>query len=235
MVAVVGLVALIIGGLWAAALGPFASHPQPLAVVPFPADEYPDEAERLPLSDVAALSSAPAADGRTFTPDHLVDDDPVTAWRGDATALPEGTDQMVDLLLEEPAWVSELVVANGDHRDAEAYGDSGRLQRVDLRFDGDLVVAATLLDRGRSEQVVRLDEPLLTTAVRLELVRSLPGVSHDDPALSAIELRGHPADEEHAALARERAEERPAADAVTVTGSPRGTRLLPWSRERQPS
>jgi len=227
VLAAAGLIALITAGLVIAELGPFASRPAPLDVVPFPAAEYPDEVEGLPLSDVAALSSAPDADGRAFTPDHMVDDDPQTAWRGDAAALPEGADQTIDLLLEEPAWVSEIVVANGDHHDAAAYEDSGRVQWVDLRFDGDLVVAATLLDQGRSSQVVRLEEPLLTTAVRLELVHSVPGVTHDDPALSAIALRGHPAEEGHAELARQRAEERPAADAVTVTASSRGEGLLP--------
>ncbi len=230
VVAVVALIALITAGLAVAELGPFASHPPPLEVVAFPAAEYPEVVERLALSDVAALSSAPDADGRSFTPDHMVDDDPATAWRGDAAALPEGADQTVDLLLEAPAWVSELVVANGDHHGADAYEDSGRAQRVDLRFDGDLVVAATLLDRGRAPQVIRLEEPLLTTSVRLEMVHSVPGATHDEPALSMIALRGHPAGEQHAGLARERAEERPAADAITVTQS-RGGGLLPWRRD----
>ncbi len=225
-----GLIALITAGLAVAELGPFASQPRPLDVVPFPAGEYPEAAERLALSDVAALSSAPAADGRDFTPDRMVDDDPATAWRGDAATLPEGADQTIDLLLEEPAWVSELVVANGDHHDAEAYEDSGRAQRVDLRFDGDLVVAATLLDQGRSPQILRLEEPMLTTSVRLEMVHSVPGTTHDEPALSTIAVRGHLADGPHAALARERAEERPAADVVTVTQSSGRDWLRPWAR-----
>ncbi len=231
MLAAAGLIALITAGLAVAQLGPFANRPQPLDVVPFPAAEYPEEVERLTLSDVAALSSAPAADGRAFTPDRMVDDDPGTAWRGEDASLPEGADQTIDLLLEAPAWVSELVVANGDHHDAEAYEDSGRAQRVDLRFDGDLVVAATLLDQGRSPQIIRLEEPMLTTSVRLEMVHSVPGTTHDEPALSAIALRGHPAAEQHAALAGERAEERPAADAVTVTQSSRGDWLRPWGRD----
>lgn len=215
-VAALVVVAAITAALAWLEAGPFASPEDPLAVVPFPAERYPEEAGRIELTDIGTLTSAAPEGDRIFLPDRMVDDDPATAWRGEATALPEGLDETIDLTLDQPAWVRSLVIANGDHLDAAAYEASGRVQRLEVWADGDLFVAVTLLDLGRQPQVVTLPEPLLTTALRLVLVDILPGVVHPDPAFAALEVRGHVADAEDAALARERAEQRPALGALVA-------------------
>lgn len=218
-----GLLAVgtVVGGLILGELGPFAPEEGPLEPVAFPADRYPSDPEPLPLASVATVTSREPADGRTFSPEAMVDGDPASAWHGDAAELPSGTDEKLDVFFEEPVWLHAIVVANGDHADADAYAQAGRLQAIAVRFDGATVIEATLLDLGRELQRIEFQEPVLTTAVRLEDLEVVAGTQRADPAVSRLEFEGFPADEEDAALAEERAEERPAAGAITVTeGSP---------------
>lgn len=235
LTAVIVVMVAITIGLALAELGPFAVEDAPLPPVAFPAGRYPQLPESLELSGVATLTSAPPAGDRVFSPDRMVDGDPTTAWRAAAPSRPADTDETVDVLLAAPAWVTSLVISNGDHHDATAYEASGRVQRAALRFDGDVLVGATLLDLGRQRQLIALDTPVLTTAVRLSLVEVLPGVRSQDPALSSIEVRGHAADAADSALAQDRAAERPAAGPL-VTSTPGPTRpVLPWARDAQGS
>lgn len=235
VLAVVAVVGAVIAGLAVAELGPFAPREEPLELVTFAAERYPAPPEVLELDGVATLTSAAPADDRVFSPDRLVDTDPRTAWRADAAARPPDTDETIDLLLAAPAWVTGIAISNGDQYDASAYEANGRVQRLELHFDGGLVIGATLLDLGRQRQLIELDEPMLTTAVRLSVVGVLPGVRFEAPALSAIEVRGHPADDQDAALALERADRRPASGAL-VTSAPSGGRAtLPWGRRGQGS
>jgi hypothetical protein len=221
----VPVAALVVAGAVAASLawaelGPFAPAEEPLTPVAFPADRYPGPSTVLELADIGTLTSAAPDGDRIFSPERMVDTDPGTAWRGEAPALPEGAEETIDVALARPAWVSDLVVANGDHRDAAAYEASGRVQRLELWVDGDLYVEALLLDLGRERQVVTLPEPLLTTAVRLVLVETLAGIEHAEAAIAGLELRGHVADAEDAALAEDRAQRRPAIGVLVTERRP---------------
>jgi hypothetical protein len=218
--AVLVVAGAVSAGLAWAELGPFAPAEEPLPPVAFPADRYPDPPAVLELADIGTLTSAPPDGDRTFSPERMVDTDPGTAWRGEAPALPEGADETIDVALVRPAWVTALVVANGDHLDAAAYEASGRVQRLELWVDGDLHVEATLLDLGRQRQVVTLPEPLLTTAVRLVLVETLDGIEHAEAAIAGLELRGQVADAGDAALAADRARRRPAIGVLVTARRP---------------
>jgi hypothetical protein len=196
-------------------LGPFA----PSADVPpaeFDAATYPGEPDVLTLTDIATLTFRAPAGARTFTPEHLVDGDATTAWHGDADALPAGTDEKVDLFLDQPAWVAAIVIENGDQRDADAYASTSRVQRAILVFDGDVRVPVTLLDQGLTPQIVELEEPLLSAAVRIEIVDTVAGMDLEEVALTRLELLGFPAQGADVALAEERAALVPAAGAITL-------------------
>ena len=214
-----GLLAVgaVVGGLIVGELGPFAPEEGPLDPVAFPADRYSADPEPLELASVATVTNREPDAGRNFSPESMVDGDPETAWHGDAAELQAGTDEKLDTFFEQPVWLSAIVVANGDHADADAYADAGRLQKVAVRFDGATVIEATLLDLGRELQRIEFQEPVLTTAVRLEVVEVVAGTEHADPAVSRLEFEGFPADEADAVLAEERAEERPAAGIITLT------------------
>ena len=216
---IIALVAVgaVVGGLVIGGVGPFADEPTALEPVAYPQDRYPDDPRQLELASVAALTTRDPSAERSFSPEAMVDGDLATAWHGDVEALPDTTREKLDLHIEQPAWVTDLVLANGDHADADHYGSAGRLHRIDLQFDGGQVVRATLLDIGTDLQRVHLDEPMLTTAVRIEVLEVLAGEQHRGPAVSQIEVRGMPADDEDAALAEQRAEQQPATGAVTLT------------------
>jgi hypothetical protein len=216
LVAVLAVVAAALAVLVVAQVGPFAEPEGPLEPVAFPADRYELEPRTLDLVDVATLTSRGPEGDRRFGPESLVDGDDATAWHGDTEQLPALTSEKIDVGLGSPAWVSGLVIANGDHLDADAYADAGRVQRLEIGVDGGGVVAATLLDHGLQPQLIELSEPVLTTALRLEVVETVGGESRDAPALSQLSVRGMPAEGADVDLARERAEERPATGAVTL-------------------
>jgi hypothetical protein len=204
--------AAVLGGLWVAGVGPFASAPE-VPEADFDGDRYAQgEPEPLLLSHVATRTTAPAQGERSFEPSQLVDDDRTTAWRSDPAQLPETAREVIELYLETPAWVSGLVVANGDQHDDTSFEASGRLHRVRLHLDGGETLAANLLDQ-RGRQLLALEEPRLTTAIRLEVVDVFAGVATDAAAISDVELHGWPADAADTAVAQERATVRPAAGA----------------------
>lgn len=196
-------------------LGPFAPEPE-LPPADFVAASYPGVPEPLAVTDVATVTIQAPVEGRTFTPEHLVDGDASTAWHGDTQALPGGTDERIDLFLGEPAWVAAVVIDNGDHRDADAYAATSRVQQAALVFDGDVRVPVTLLDQGLTSQIIELDEPLLSAGVRLEIVETIAGTDSDEVALTGFELLGHPAQGDDVALAEERAARLPAAGPTTL-------------------
>lgn len=207
--------ALVAAAMIVLELGPFAPQTR-LPPADFVPAGYPGTPETLVLTDVATITTRAPADGRTFTPDHLVDGDPMTAWHGDEAALPRGTGQRIDLFLGQPAWVASVVIDNGDHRDVDAYAATSRVQQAALVFDGDVRVPVTLLDQGLEAQIVELDEPRLSMGVHLEILETVAGTESEEVALTRIELLGHPAHGDDLALAEERAGRLPAAGAISL-------------------
>lgn len=219
VLAVLVVSVLIVGGLAWARIGPFADpSPDPVA-----APESPEltvaEAEALAVTDVASFTTRAAAEDRSFPAEAVADGDPETVWHGDADELPAGTNETLDLFLAAPAWVTALTFENGDHVDAETYAAYARVRQVHLHFDGETAFEVTLLDLGRAMQVVELPEPVLTTAVRLEVLEVFPGGQGTDPAISSIEVLGRPAEGEALEIGTQRAESHPAAGVVELPAS----------------
>jgi hypothetical protein len=165
---------------------------------------YPGDAIALPVETVATTTTASVAD-RDLSPLNLIDGDGFTAWVG----LPvEGDDagEVIQFVLERPAWITRIQFRNGDHLSADDYERSGRLQRGVLRLDGGRDHRIDLLDIGRQAQVIELLEPELTTRVTIVVERVFPGTGTRGLALSEVSLVGWPADAADAALARQRAQ-----------------------------
>jgi hypothetical protein len=211
VIAVIGVVALVVVGLALAGLGPFDRGPT-VTDVTFDEQRYTDEPSRLPLANIATISSLPDQGGESFAPTQMVDDDPSTAWNSDGGgAGPEqGVGERIDIELAEPAWIDRVVVANGDQRDPDTYAANARIKRAQLTFDGGITFVINLLDEGIGEQAVELREPVLTTALRIEVLEVFPGDTHLDLAVSDLSFEGWPAQGEDAGLAEERADVRPA-------------------------
>ena len=184
-------------------LGPFASADRLEPALLLRAG-YPGDAVALVVETVATTTTATAPD-RDLSALNVIDGDGATAWVG----LPaEGSEagEVIQLVLERPAWVAEVVVRNGDHLSPAAYERSGRLQRGLLTFDGGRDHRIDLLDIGLERQAVTLAEPELTTRVTIRVDRVFPGAGSRGIALSEVTLVGWPADAADAALARQRAQ-----------------------------
>jgi len=239
----VGLIALLlavpavtVAVLVVAELGPFAP-PQagPLEPVDFPAEEYPGEPEVLMLSDVATLTTAAPVGDRVFAAQGMVDGDPTSAWRNEPAELPARVPEIIDLVLQRPAWVSAVLVSNGDHHDLAAYEEVGRIERAILVLDGEVRIAATLRDLGRQRQLLELERPVLSTALRLEVIEVIAGEATPGVALSSVELRGYPASPQDAELAQQRAARRPATGSVMIDAPGNLPAGLPGARATQGS
>jgi hypothetical protein len=165
---------------------------------------YPGDPVILPVETVATTTTAVAPD-RDLSPLNLIDGDGVTAWVG-LPADGQEAGEVIQIVLERPAWVTSIRFRNGDQLSDAAYERSGRLQRGLLTFDGGRDHRIDLLDIGRTVQVVELAEPELTTRVTVVVERTFAGTGSRGVALSEISLAGWPADAADTALARQRAQ-----------------------------
>lgn len=209
---VLAVAGLLLLGLVLAEVGPFADGPS-VPDAGFSPEAYPDDAGHLLLTDIATMTTRPPEGERTFVAAHMVDDTAETAWRSGVIGEQDAPDdalEIIDLFLAEPAWVSELLIRNGDQLDLEAYEQEGRLREVLMTFDGGATYRLNLLDEGRGQQSIELPGPELTTMVRLEVIDVFPGSESDGIAISDLELGGWVANDADAELARERADALPA-------------------------
>ena len=184
-------------------LGPFGPSPRLEPAVLLRA-AYPGPPTVLQVAAVATTTTAVAPD-RDLSPLNLIDGDGVSAWVG----LPvdaDGAGEVIELVLDEPAWISRVQLRNGDQLSDADYERSGRLQRGLLSFDGGRDHRIDLLDIGRQAQVLELTEPELTTRVTIVVERVFPGSGSRGVALSEVSLVGWRADAADAALARQRAQ-----------------------------
>lgn len=157
---------LVVAGLALTASGPFTPEVV-LPPVPFAADEHPGEPVDLEMTFLEAPSDGPGDEALA-----MVDDDPRTSWTSPSIDDDEGLDVPIVIELAEPAWVSRLVVLNGDHRDADAHDLSGRVRRLILIMDGSRRIAVDLIDIGLAGQVIDLPEPELTTRIEIHIVEA---------------------------------------------------------------
>lgn len=215
----VALSGIVVLGLTLFGLGPLASPPEVPAAT-FGPGRYAGDPAALPLASVATRTTAADADAEAAAA--LADGDPQTAWRSAGTASADGEIlDTIDLVLDGPAWVERIEVLNGDHGDRESYDRSARMREVRLRFDGGVVLLADLLDLGTRAQAVTLPEPVLTSVVRIDILRAVEAPS-EQIAVSGIDLVGWPAVGGDVDLATERAAAEPA---TGPTGGPTGLGL----------
>lgn len=207
-VAIIVAAGILIGGLIGAAvalgLGPLGDGDVELPAASFREATYGQETTVLPLSEVATTTVLPPAGGVDMGRGLMFDGDLATAWSNSGDTNPAGEGEVIRVILSSPAWVTEIVVANGDQADAAAFASRARLHRVTAWADGNVVVGLVFLD-SEGQQAVRFPEPVLTTAVRLEVTETFAGASLPDLAVSELSFRGHVADESDEALAEQRA------------------------------
>lgn len=146
----------------------------------------PEEDRTLAVSSVRASSVLPPAGAEAHEPANLLDGDPRTAWREDASG--DGVGEWVELELEGSPEVTRVLLWNGYQRDDRAAPATRAAQvRIDL---GERTFTADLLDVD-GPQAVDLPEVVAASAVRLTILEVVPGAG--DLALSGLEVWGPPA------------------------------------------
>jgi hypothetical protein len=203
-----GLTSLLLVSLAVAAflallgVGPFAVQDR-LDRAVFLLAAYPGPQTVVEVASIATTTTVDLPD-RVVSPLNLFDGDTGSAWIG----LPvddAGAGEIIELVLEDPAWVSRLEIRNGDHQSPAAYERSERLQRVIIRFDGGRDYRVDLLDIGLEGQVIELPAPELTTRVTITVERTFAGLGLRGAALSEVTVVGWTASISDAVLARQRA------------------------------
>jgi hypothetical protein len=194
--------AAVVGPLMLLELGPFAPTER-LAPALLLRAAYPGDPVALAVATVATTTTATLPD-RDLSALNLIDGDGASAWIG----LPlegDAAGEVIQLVLDEPAWVVRIQFRNGDHLSPAAYESSERLQRAVLSFDGGRDYRIDLLDIGQQTQVLELPEPELTTRITIRVERTFAGTSLRGVAISEVTPIGWRADASDAALARQRA------------------------------
>jgi hypothetical protein len=196
-------VTVVLAPLWMFDLGPFTPSER-LDRAIFLSSAYEGAPALLAVESVATTTVLDGVPDRSVSPLNLFDGDPGSTWIG-APISADGSGEVIQLLLEEPAWVSRLEIRNGDHQSEADYGSSGRILTAILSFDGDRDYRMDLLDIGLQSQVVRLPAPELTTQVTIRVVRTFDVGTPQGVALSEVTIVGWSASTADAALARQRA------------------------------
>jgi len=197
------VVAAVVGPLVLLGLGPFAPTER-LAPALLLRAAYRGEPVALGVETVATTTTATLPD-RDLVALNLIDGDGASAWIG----LPlEGDEagEVIELVLEEPAWIVRIQFRNGDHLSPAAYEASERLQRGLLIFDGGRIYRIDLLDIGQQTQVLELPEPELTTRITIRVERTFAAAGSRGVAISEVTPIGWLADAADASLARQRAQ-----------------------------
>jgi hypothetical protein len=196
-------VIVVLVPLWVFELGPFAPSER-LDRAIFLSSAYDAPPTSLAVESVATTTISDRVPDRSISALNLFDGDPGSTWIG-APISADGSGEVIQLLLEEPAWVSRLEIRNGDHQSEADYGSSGRILTAILSFDGDRDYRMDLLDIGLQPQFVQLPAPELTTQVTIRVVRTFDVGVPQGVALSEVSIVGWSASTADAALARQRA------------------------------
>jgi hypothetical protein len=196
-------ITVVLVPLWIFDLGPFAPSER-LDRAIFLSSAYEGAPVLLVVDSVATTTVREGVPDRNVSPLNLFDGDSSSTWIG-APISADGSGEVIQLLLEEPAWVSRLEIRNGDHQSEADYGSSGRILTAILSFDGDRDYRMDLLDIGLQSQVVQLPAPELTTQVTIRVVRTFDVGTPQGVALSEVTIVGWSASTADAALARQRA------------------------------
>jgi hypothetical protein len=204
------LVLLLLVGLGYAGFGPFDRGPE-VPQANFEAERYDGDPRSLDLSDLATSTTLDPQGGEVYEATNMADGDPTTAWNSDGDRNPDGVGELIDLFLQEPAWVQRIVLRNGDHGDRDAFAANARLKRVQVTLDGGTTVVVNFLDEATQEQAVEFSQPELTTSMRIEVLETFAGDTQPDLAISSLELEGWIAEGDDVDIARDRAKARPAA------------------------
>lgn len=201
VVAVIVLVGALLGvaiGVWAVRAG---QADDPAAPV-FDEAVYPGEPVDLEVGAIGATSTRPASDETTYAASNMVDGDVTTVWSHDPATEP-ATEVDLAFDLEEPAWVTELLVANGAQTNPTTFTAEGRIRTALIGIGQDTVAELLLLDQDGFQRVV-LPEPVLTTdLVRLVVTDTYDGDTFEEVSVSEIVFRGHLAVGEDLARARD--------------------------------
>jgi hypothetical protein len=184
---VVGAVVGVAIGIWAVRAG----APEEAAAPVFDEAVYPGEPEDLVVGGVGASSIRPDAGETTYGPANMVDGDPTTAWSHDP-ASQAATEVDLAFALEDPAWVTAVVVANGAQADAGSFAADGRVEAMLLVVDGEPLVEMRLLDR-LGYQRVDLPTPVLAQTLRFVISEEFAGDTFPEVSLSEVAFVGHPA------------------------------------------
>ncbi len=198
---------LAFAGLVLAEVGPFSPQIN-LPEAEFDPQVYTPEPAGIRLLDLAAATILDDESG-TYDPRLLVDDDPETAWRSDPSQLPGDAPETLELTPERPIWLAAIELRNGAQASTAAYDRSSRVRRALIRVDGGATVLVELLDAGLHAQRFDLEQPLLTTSIRIEVLDVFQGET-DNLAISDLDVVGWVATGDDVTLAQQRAELLPA-------------------------
>jgi hypothetical protein len=136
------------------------------------------------------------ADGSrvTYGPEHVLDDDPATAWRCEG----DGRGERLTIELGTPAVITQVALIPGyaktdpaNHTDR--YRENRRLSKVRWHFDGDVIIEQELDPAPQNRALQSINVPDVTSStVELELLDSVDA-PRNRVAVSSVVVTGSPA------------------------------------------
>ena len=155
--------------------------------------------ESVSVSGVSVSSHLPNSSGKTYVGENLIDGKLETAWAENANGV--GVGETIELDLGEEQEVNEISIFNGYQATYKLHAQNGQVSKIRMEFDNGYTKEVELeftdfyddsdYEIAEMAQPVRIafDEPIITTKIKITILRAVAGTAYEDTCISEIYIR----------------------------------------------
>ena len=152
-----------------------------------PKEEDVEETYDKPVFDTVDASSVLASQGSNYYyPSMATDKKFNTAWQEGADGF--GYGEYLKFTANTDQKVSGIKILNGYCKSKDLYYKNNRIRKVKIFFSDGTVITKILNDNFLEYNDIRLDEPVICTSFRIQIVDVYQGTKYDDTGITEVEI-----------------------------------------------
>ncbi len=144
-----------------------------------------DKAYALPrFSRIESSSELDGQQGNDYSASNLLDGNNDTAWAEGVSG--DGVGEYVSFSSQEPQVIKGIKIDNGYCKSVGLYNKNNRVKKIKIEFSDGTVVEGDLSgEYGVTDEIV-LDEPVICTEVKFEILEVYKGTEYKDTCINEI-------------------------------------------------